>query len=225
MVGRVHRLAIAHVRTGFAVISLITACSEPQTLEATAPPTTNAVATTVRLLTLEATGAPLAPGRYTRTDFLPTITFDLDDDWEAVQLEDGFFDVQMDSGSPDVIAIQFARPSRVVGNEEEVEPTSAAAAVAILGRNADLEVVESSGSRIGGLEGSQVTVENAGSRPVSVMRVPPGLLGIDPGRRLWIAFFDTADGLLAIMIGGASAEWEAALAAAEPVLESVAIGD
>jgi hypothetical protein len=57
-----------------------------------------------------------------------------------------------------------------------------------------------------------------------VLEVPPGALSISPGRRLWIALFDTPDGLLAIMIGGSVAKWEEALATAEPVLESVTIG-
>ena len=56
------------------------------------------------------------------------------------------------------------------------------------------------------------------------MQVPPGALGIDPRRRLWIAFFDAHDGLLAIMVGGSVARWDEALAVAEPVLESVRIG-
>jgi hypothetical protein len=67
-------------------------------------------------------------------------------------------------------------------------------------------------------------VENAGEAHARVLEVPPGPLGIDPGRRLWVAFFDTDDGLLAIMIGGSFAEWQSALAAAEPVLESIRIG-
>ena len=54
---------------------------------------------------------------------------------------------------------------------------------------------------------------------------PLGALGIDIGRRLWIAFFDTPDGLLAVMVGGSVSKWDEALAAAEPVLESVRIGD
>jgi hypothetical protein len=57
-----------------------------------------------------------------------------------------------------------------------------------------------------------------------VLHAPPGALSISPGRRLWIAFFDTPDGLLAIMVGGSVAKWEEALAVAEPVLESVTIG-
>ena len=69
-----------------------------------------------------------------------------------------------------------------------------------------------------------MTVENSGDAHATVMVVPPGPLGIDPARRLWIAFFDTPDGLLAIMVGGSVADWQDALDAAEPVLESVQIG-
>lgn len=100
----------------------------------------------------------------------------------------------------------------------------AAAAVAALGDHPGLNVVESSESRIGGLTGQQITVENAASAHAEVIDSPPGPLGIDPDRRLWIAFFDTEDGLLAIMVGGSVERWEEALATAEPVLESVEIG-
>ncbi len=174
---------------------------------------------------LTATGEPLEAGRYTRASFQPAITIELDGSWQAVQLADGFFDVQQDTGSPDVIAVQFARPSGIFGSGAGSEAADdAAAAVELLEVNPDLVVVESSGSRIGGVDGSQVTVENAGEAHARVMQVPPGALGIDPGRRLWIAFFDTPDGLLAIMGGGSVATWDEALAAAEPVLESVRIG-
>ena len=56
------------------------------------------------------------------------------------------------------------------------------------------------------------------------MVVPPGPLGIDPGRRLWVAFLDTPDGLMAVMVGGSAAEWHEAMDVAEPVLESIQIG-
>jgi hypothetical protein len=55
------------------------------------------------------------------------------------------------------------------------------------------------------------------------MQVSAGTLSIDPGRKLWISLFDTADGLLAVMVGGSVAGWERALTIAEPVLESVVI--
>jgi hypothetical protein len=57
------------------------------------------------------------------------------------------------------------------------------------------------------------------------MSVPPGPLGIDPDRRLWVAFVDTSEGLLAVMVGGSVARWDEALATAEPVLESITIAD
>lgn len=174
---------------------------------------------------LVATDDPLPPGRYTRSAFVPPITIELDGAWTAVQLYEGFFDIQQDVGSPDVIAVQFARPSAVIGATVAGEvPDGHADAVEILRSNPSLTVLETSESRIGGLVGSQVTVENAGQGRANVMAVPPGPLGIDPGRRLWMAFFDTDAGLLAIMIGGSAATWDAALAAAEPVLESVTIG-
>lgn len=176
------------------------------------------------LMQIEATGEPLPAGRYTREGFEPRITFELDGTWQAVQLAEGFFDVQQDIGTPHVIAVQFARPLGVYGADAAVEPTSAADAVDILRGNTDLDVVESSPSRIGGLDGEQITVANTGQAHYHVLHVGPGGLGIDPGRRLWIAFVDTDDGLLAIMVGGSTERWDEALAAAGPVLESIEIG-
>lgn len=170
------------------------------------------------------TGQALEPGRYTRSGFEPRIQLELDGTWQAVQLFDGFFDVQQDVGTPDVIAVQFARPTGVDGADGADEPADAAAAVELVRANPGLVVIESSDARIGGLSGHQVTVANEGTAHARILLVPPGPLGIDPGRRLWIAFFDTDAGLLAIMVGGSTARWDETLAAAEPVLESVVIG-
>jgi hypothetical protein len=112
--------------------------------------------------------------------------------------------------------VQFARPTDLA---------DAAAAAAAMETADGLTVVETSESRMDGLVGRQVTVENTGDAHATVLDVPPGPLGIDPGRRLWIAFFDTDAGLLAIMVGGSIERWDEALLAAEPVLESVTIGD
>ena len=122
----------------------------------------------------------LPAGRYTRAGFVPAITFELDGSWQAVQLANGFFDVQQDPGSQDVIAVQFARPIGIFGGSGLSDPAGADAAMDALRTNTGLEVVESSDSRIGGLDGAQVTVENAGESHASVMQVPPGALGIDP---------------------------------------------
>jgi len=174
---------------------------------------------------LRATGEALEPGRYSFRDFgLPTVSFEVAGTWQAVQLFDGFFDIQQDIDSPDVIAVQFARPSGIQRGDDSEVPTDAADAVALLSDHPELAVVETSSSRIGGLDGSHVTVENTSDEVASFMVLPPGTIGINSGRRLWIAFFDTDDGLLAIMVGGSIEKWDEALAVAEPVLETIEIG-
>jgi hypothetical protein len=172
-------------------------------------------------------GEELAAGRYSYRDFGdPLVSFEVDGaPWRAVQLWDGFFDIEQgDAEDPHVIAVQFAHPTAVHGSDGAVVPTDAADAVALLGSNPDLDVVETSSSRIDGLDGSQITVENTGDEVVSFIGLPPGTIGINGDRRLWMAFFDTDEGLLAVMIGGSIEKWDEALAAAEPVLESIEIG-
>jgi hypothetical protein len=186
------------------------------------PPTT--ASEELQVAELVATGENLPPGLYTRSNFEPPIRLELDGSWEAVQLAEGFFDVQQMAGTPDVIAVQIAVVMGVVGATDVVEPENAAEAVGILSENQTLTVVETSSSRLGGLVGSQVTIENQGDGHARVLEVAPGLLGIDPGRRLWIAFFDTDQGLLSVMVGGSIAQWDLALREAEPVLESIVIG-
>ena len=168
---------------------------------------------------------PLEPGTYTRTGFRPNVTFAVENGWFAGSSTDGFFDIQHDQGSPDVVAVQFARVLGMVGANESVEPVSTeAAAAASIHANPGVEVIDESAARVGGLEGLVLIVENRESATAGIMNVSPGRLAIDPGRRLWISLFDTPDGLLAIMVGGSVATWDRALSLAEPVLESVVVG-
>ena len=153
------------------------------------------------------------------------MTLAVEDGWFAGSSTTGFFDVQQDKGSPDVVAVQFARVLGMVGANGSVDPVSTAtAAAASLHAIPGVEVIDESAGRVGGLEGQVLIVENQGSATAGIMNVSPGLLAIDPGRRLWIALFDTPDGLLAIMVGGSVAKWDRALDLAEPVLESVVVG-
>ena len=174
---------------------------------------------------LRSTTDPLPPGEYRRSSFTPPITLTLTEGWRAVQMLDGFFDVQQDVGSPDVIAVQFARPSVVYGADGQgVEAATAAEAADALRSNGSFEIVGDNTANVGGAQGQVIEIENAGDAHASVLAVPPGPLGIDPGRKLWVAFVDTPDGLLAIMVGGSLAKWKEAMDAAEPLLESVQIG-
>jgi hypothetical protein len=170
----------------------------------------------------ELRSGPLHAGTYIRTGFRPALVFTVDDGWAVGTATDGFFDVQRDQGTPDVIAVQFARVDGIVGENRATVPAGDVAAVlAAIRKNPGLTVVDESGSKLGGIDGSIVVVENRGTSHAGVMKVAPGLLGIDAGRKLWIGLFDTADGVLAIMVGGSIAQWDKALKAAEPVLGSV----
>jgi hypothetical protein len=171
----------------------------------------------------QASGA-LAPGTYTRTDFRPPITFELGDGWTVGSITPGFFDVQQQPGTPDVIAVQFALVGNVIGLDgATVDATSAGAAVAAIKENPALVLISESESRIGGQTGTVVEVENRGPAHAPIVDVPAGRLGIDAGRRLWIALFDTSEGVLAVMVGGSTADWDNALTVAEPVLETIVI--
>ena len=173
---------------------------------------------------LTASQAPLPAGTYTLAAFRPSVTLDLDGAWTSVNRYPDFFDVQVDVGSPDVIVVQVARPAGTVGDATVTTPTDPAAAVDVLRSNPGLTVVEESESRMGGLTGRQVTIENSTGRFVEVLGVSPGTLSIDTGRRLWIAWFATPNGLVVIMVGGSVATWDRALGLAEPVLESIRFG-
>ena len=167
----------------------------------------------------------LPPGRFTFADFKPRITFNVEDGWTVGSAAAGFFDVQRWKGTPDVIAVQFGLVEGIVGaGGSMTQPKTAAEAGKTIHENAGIVVIEESESRMSGLKGSNVVVENRSKAHSEVLQVAPGTLGIDPGRRLWISLFDTPDGIVAVMVGGSVAKWDEALAAAEPVLESVTIG-
>ena len=169
--------------------------------------------------------AALPAGTYTRAGFRPPITFAIEDGWFPGTVTDGFFDIQQERGTPDVIAVQVARPTHVVGAGGAAAPaTTAAAAVEAIRDNPAITVIDESPSRLGGLDGQTVVVENRGASTAGIMDVAPGRLSIDPRRRLWISLFDTPDGVVGVMVGGSVARWADALRLAEPVLESVVIG-
>jgi len=212
------------------VACLVAGCATPDGTDTTQPSdpssaTADASQTAEALIELRSTTEPLPPGDYVRSSFMPPIALTLTEGWRAVQLFDGFFDVQQMVGSPNVIAVQFARPSTVYGaGGQAAEPSTAAEAAEALRGNDAFEVFGDSQAQLGGMEGRVIEIENAGDAHATVMVVPPGPLGIDPGRRLWVAFLDTPDGLLTVMVGGSVAEWQAAMDAAEPLLESIRVG-
>jgi len=183
------------------------------------PPPTSPVAAT-----FNASEEPLAAGRYTRGAFVPRVTFEVDEGWLAVEAGPRFWKLQRESDAPDAVALMFARPDGMYRDHGQLMgPSTAQAAADTLGANAAIEIVSSDGSRMSGLIGLLLELETAAAE-AQVLHVPPGALTLPPGDRMWLALFDTPEGLVAIIVQGSAAGWDAVLVAAEPVLESVTIG-
>ena len=223
------------LRRLIAIALLVIACA-PVTTPAS-PPTVPATSPTPApsIPELGITGGALPAGRYAMRGFDPRITVDLDGSWESLAQRNGYtslVQVSRPTGSNPNLArtlIQIALVDAIVGDVSVFEPTTANAAVAVIQRNGTIDVVDTSKSKIGGLTGAQVTGERPsdGTEPflsynVSVvLEVPPGSIGLTPGQRLWIAFFETEQGLVAIVVNGQIEGWDATLEAAEPVLEEI----
>ena len=174
--------------------------------------------------TFDAFDVRLPPGRYTRGAFVPRVTFEVEKGWRAVEAGARFWSIQRKAGNPKAVMVMFARPDGVYGDLGELlGPGTAQAAADALGANTAIGVVSSDSSLMSGLTGLLLELEPAAAE-TEVLHVPPGALTLPPGERMWLALFDTPEGLVAIIVQGSAANWEDVLVAAEPVLESVTIG-
>jgi hypothetical protein len=171
------------------------------------------------VLSLPAPGTLLEPGLYENRAFEPRIWFEVGRGWTAEQQTTGFFDIQDEPGALDVVAVQFANLTADTVEEALGELTG----------QPGTRVVEQDASTIGGIRGVVAVVETTDPAdtdpPVfrQVLTTVAGPISIASGRRLWVSLLPVHDGVLAVMIGGSIAEWDRALARAEPILESVFI--
>jgi hypothetical protein len=195
-----------------------TPTAAPVATQAGPPPTSPAAET------FNASDVPLVAGRYTRGAFVPRVTFEVEEGWLAVAAGARFWHLQRQLDPPDAVSVVFARPDGIYRDPGQLmAPSTAQAAADTLGANAALDVLSSDSSRMSGLTGLLLELETAGAA-TDVLHVPPGALALPPGERMWLALFDTPEGLVAIIVRGSATDWDAVLAAAEPVLESVTIG-
>lgn len=179
---------------------------------------------------LGCTGPPPLPGPRTRLPpnyyisrlVEPGIGFQVGRGWTTEQQTPGFFDIQDDPGSPDVVAVQFAN---IVGAE-----TAAEAAQQIAARE-NLVIDGPTDVEINGRPAVRLTVESTDPLDTDppafhqVLTVAAGPLSIASARRLQINLLDIDGGVLAILVGGSVEKWDRALRVAAPVLESVFILD
>ena len=161
---------------------------------------------------------PLAPGRYSKAGFAPALSFAIAaPGWVPAQDADGFFDVERRPGTLDVIAVQFARPTGA---------DTAGALLRRLDEQPGLTIGAPSATSIGGRPATRVIVDNTdphlqAQRFATAFSVAAGPISVASGRRLQLDLVDTADGLLAVVVGGSVRRWQAATKAADPILASI----
>ena len=214
------------LRAAVAIVLLLSGCASAQPSAAQpakeTPKSTPIGSAGEAIRALGPPGEALRPGRYTRAGFAPRITFEVADGWTAQQVGAGFFDIQQDPGSLDVIAVQFGN---VVG------PSTAAEAVAQVRGRDQLEVTGSEEVIVDGVEGSRITIETsdpATTQPPTfrqVLTLRAGPISIASARRLQVTLLDTSEGVLAIMVGGSIEKWDRTLELAAPVVESVTVAE
>ena len=218
----------SRIAAAFLLLVLLAGCSPGAVASPSSAAPTPQASETDGTLKLTKTGTrPLEPGTYTYDGFTPRIELTIGSGgWVGADTFGDFFDVQIDPGSPDVIAVQFAKPSAIFdGSGSAPAATTPEAAVAALAANATLESTEPESVTVDGRAGQRITVTAIGAGAHGIMTIREGTLSILADRRLDLTFIATeSDGLLAIMVGGSVARWDAATAAAEPVVGSVRIG-
>ncbi len=180
-----------------------------------ATPTT--AATAGGAIPLPAPVAALEPGRYTKVGFEPALSFEVNDDWTAAQATTGFFDIQDEPGSLDVVAVQFAN----------VAAESPALLAAAIQTRENLLVSEPEAVAVDGREAIRLVVETTDPPDTSppifrpVLDIAAGPLSIASARRLVVTLVDVDGEVLAILVGGSVADWDRALEMADPVVDSV----
>ncbi len=216
------------------VVLIVAACGpasspSPSGTPAASPspvvPSSSPSASAGDVLVLTAGSEPLPAGTYANPAFRPTVQFAIEDGWFAGTVTDGFFDVQQEKGTPDVIAVQFAHVDGVASAAASpMSATTASAAVKAIHANPTLVVVDESASRMSGSRGPQRHRREPGNRG----RTRHAGFGRHAVDRSGAQALD-----LALRHGGRPArghggriheQWDKALTVAEPVLESVQIG-
>jgi hypothetical protein len=158
--------------------------------------------TTTSVAGLPGPGQALAPGEYRGGDLSPSVGFTVDDGWAVGYQTDGLLEIVNRDGT----TIAFIGDS--TSSDEILE--SVVARVSLLGESPSLM-----DDRVGVV----IEVENVTSEEVPLLQAAR----LDPGHRAWMALFEVDGETLVILVEGRAADWDRALATAEPVLETVEI--
>jgi hypothetical protein len=224
---RVNRMdVVMRILAPVLLAASLAACSSsvpsPSPSASATPASSAAAATGARELV---DGAGLLPaGRYTSSGFLPSVTFEVAEGWSVRSVRDGYLAISRALEGGQVVELLIVNVDAVVdANGQEIAAPSAEAVAQFIREDPEVAVIGSSGSRMSGRDGFTLELENATTARRQLLTTSSERLGIEPGGRLWLSLFDTADGLLGIAIASPRATWDEALSIAEPLLESVTI--
>jgi hypothetical protein len=166
----------------------------------------------------------LKPGRYTFTEFEPTIIVEVGEGWEGAHRFEEFWDVVR--GDPTaLIAVQFSRPTLIYGPAFGLETEAAADALAAWPDNRGLAVGEPVTATVDDLIGTQIDLTNETDSSVNVWGGPEGDLGLSSGMTLRVVILETDDRLLLISRQGPTESFDEALELTAPVFDSIRIGE
>ena len=143
---------------------------------------------------------------------LQGVTVELDEGWSSASVADQSVSIRRAVDGADVV-VNLAR----------IEAASAAAAASVVQALPGVEVLASSDSRMSGLTGPNLELENTSTGQVRPLTTASGPIALESGQRMWLSMFDTADGVVAVSVIADASVWDAALLAAERVLETVKI--
>jgi len=143
----------------------------------------------------------LEPGRYTFSDFEPTVTFGVPEGWETGHQNEDFFDVWHSSPGeepPVEAAVAWARPAFIVGNDGRVttDGLSPREAVETLSSNPYVTAGRISNVTLDGYEGSSVSFD---ARPGGeLFGGPDGAFGSD-NAHFRVAALDVGGALILVL--------------------------
>jgi hypothetical protein len=166
---------------------------------------------------------PLQAGRYAYAAFTPRVELTVGDGWQNAHRVPEFFDVvQVRDG--DFWAVMFHHPARIFGPPEGGSATTPEEAIELLRENDGLELSTPTPIEIDGRNGLQVDLF-AATEDTQVLAGAQPLLGIGPTNDVRLAFFAVEGGVLVIGLVSPPGEMAAWALTAQPVLDSVTIGD
>ena len=215
------------LRPGIALaVLMLAACTasgaSPTSVATTATPSGTAVPST----SADATGAafdtgPLAAGSYS-VGSSPAIGFTLDDGWTTSSTDPGAFDLQKEPAYIGVGTVSQVFDADRNGADAGTDP---AAAATLFGANTSLTVTPTQPVTIGGAEGVTFDVTTASDTPVFGFLAGGGqVYRFTTDVTVRVDLVASGGTLLVITVEAPPAQFDAALALAQPVIDSMTFG-